>query len=46
MSHEHNHNPQNHNHSFAIGVILNVLFVAIEAGYGVVAGSLALMADA
>jgi len=46
MSHEHNHNPRNYNRSFAIGVILNVLFVAIEAGYGFVAGSLALMADA
>jgi cobalt-zinc-cadmium efflux system protein len=46
MSHEHNHNPGNYNRSFAIGVILNVLFVAIEAGYGFVAGSLALMADA
>ena len=46
MSHEHNHNPKNYNRSFAIGVILNVLFVAIEAGYGFVAGSLALMADA
>ena len=46
MSHEHKHNPRNYNRSFAIGVILNVLFVAIEAGYGFVAGSLALMADA
>ena len=46
MSHEHKHNTRNYNRSFAIGVILNVLFVAIEAGYGFVAGSLALMADA
>lgn len=36
----------NYNRTFAIGVILNVLFVAIEASYGFVAESLALMADA
>jgi cobalt-zinc-cadmium efflux system protein len=46
MSHEHNYNPRNYNRSFAIGVILNALFVAIEAGYGFAAGSLALVADA
>jgi len=46
MSHDHNHQISNYNRAFAIGVILNVIFVAIEAGYGVAAGSLALIADA
>ena len=46
MSHDHNHQIGNYNRAFAIGVILNVIFVAIEAGYGFAAGSLALIADA
>ena len=46
MSHDHNHKISNYNRAFAIGVMLNVIFVAIEAGYGVAAGSLALIADA
>ena len=46
MSHDHNHQISNYNLAFAIGVMLNVIFVAIEAGYGVAAGSLALIADA
>jgi cobalt-zinc-cadmium efflux system protein len=46
MLHEHNHQTNNYNRAFAIGVMLNVIFVAIEAGYGVAAGSLALIADA
>ena len=46
MSHDHNHQISNYNHAFAIGVMLNVIFVAIEAGYGLAAGSLALIADA
>ena len=46
MSHDHNHQISNYNRAFAIGVVLNVIFVAIEAGYGVAAGSLALIADA
>jgi cobalt-zinc-cadmium efflux system protein len=46
MSHSHNHQKSNYNRAFAIGVMLNVIFVAIEAGYGVAAGSLALIADA
>lgn len=46
MSHDHNHQTGNYNRAFGIGVILNVIFVAIEAGYGVSAGSLALIADA
>lgn len=46
MSHDHNHQISNYNRAFAIGIMLNVIFVAIEAGYGVAAGSLALIADA
>jgi cobalt-zinc-cadmium efflux system protein len=46
MSHGHSHQISNYNRAFAIGVMLNVIFVAIEAGYGVAAGALALIADA
>ena len=46
MSHNPNHQRSNYNRVFAIGVMLNVIFVAIEAGYGVAAESLALIADA
>jgi len=46
MSNNNNHEAGNYNRSFAIGVILNIVFVAIEAGYGVFADSLALIADA
>lgn len=46
MSHNHNNGIGNYNRSFAIGVILNIIFVAIEAGYGIFADSLALIADA
>ncbi len=44
--HDHSHHFDTHNRSFAIAVILNTLFVAIEAVYGVLSGSLALIADA
>ena len=46
MPHDHKHEIRNYNRAFMIGVILNVIFVVIEAGYGIVAGSLALIADA
>lgn len=46
MAHNHNHSVKNFNKAFAIGVALNILFVIIEAFYGIVAGSLALIADA
>lgn len=55
MSHNHNnqHNHDHHHHqvsnynfAFAIGILLNTLFVVIETGYGIMAGSLALIADA
>jgi cobalt-zinc-cadmium efflux system protein len=44
--HAHNHGPANYDRAFAIGIALNVGFVVIEAAYGVVANSLALLADA
>jgi cobalt-zinc-cadmium efflux system protein len=46
MSHDHNHQMSNYNRAFAFGVMFNIVFVAIEASYGVAAGSLALIADA
>ncbi len=46
MSHHHTHSTKNYNKAFAIGIALNVIFVVIEAVYGVLASSLALLADA
>jgi cobalt-zinc-cadmium efflux system protein len=46
MSHHHTHEKVRYNRAFAVGVFLNVIFVIIEAGYGIAAGSLALIADA
>lgn len=45
-SHDHAHGPARFDRAFAIGVALNVGFVAVEAVYGVFANSLALLADA
>lgn len=47
-SHGHSHADHfdTHNRAFAIAVFLNLGFVAIEAVYGVLSGSLALLADA
>jgi cobalt-zinc-cadmium efflux system protein len=49
----HSHGPGGHAHApasfgkaFAIGIALNIAFVAIEAGYGYASNSLALIADA
>ena len=44
--HGHSHAPADFNRAFAIGVSINALFVLIEAGYGIVSGSMALVADA
>lgn len=45
--HHHNHHKHfNANRAFAVGVTLNIAFVAVEATFGVVADSLALIADA
>ncbi|MBK1884996.1 cation diffusion facilitator family transporter [Marinobacter sp. DY40_1A1] len=49
-SHSHGHSHADHfdthNRAFAIAVVLNLGFVIIEAVYGVLSGSLALLADA
>ena len=44
--HGHSHVPANFNSAFAIGIALNIAFVAIEAWYGWKVNSLALLADA
>ena len=46
MAHNHDHSPTDYNRAFAFGVALNVGFVIVEAAYGIMAGSLALLADA
>ena len=46
ISHNHSHEVGNYNRPFAIGITLNVIFVVVEASYGVLAESLALIADA
>ena len=42
----HVHAPASFGKAFAIGIALNLAFVLIEAGYGIVANSMALLADA
>jgi len=43
----HSHAPQaDHGRAFAVGIILNLTFVAVEAGYGFWANSMALISDA
>jgi cobalt-zinc-cadmium efflux system protein len=48
--HLHRHHPvparADYGRAFAIGIALNLAYVAAEAGFGLVAGSLALLADA
>jgi cobalt-zinc-cadmium efflux system protein len=51
--HGHHHGHQGHSHApadfgraFAIGITLNLLFVAVEAAFGFLSGSVALLADA
>ncbi len=44
--HGHSHGPASYTHAFAIGIALNLAFVAAEAVYGLRANSLALLADA
>jgi cobalt-zinc-cadmium efflux system protein len=45
-SHSHGHAPAEFNRAFAIGILLNAVFVGIEAFYGWRINSLALLADA
>ncbi len=44
--HHHHHATPDYNRAFAVGVVLNVIFVVIEVSYGVKANSLALITDA
>jgi cobalt-zinc-cadmium efflux system protein len=44
--HGHMHSPTSFGRAFLIGTILNLSFVVIEAGYGIAANSVALLADA
>ncbi len=46
MSEHHHHPPQDFGRIFAIGIVLNLGFVLVEAFYGWRTGSLALLADA
>lgn len=46
MAHNHEHGPQQYGRAFAIGVALNLAFVAAEFFFGRIAHSLALVADA
>lgn len=45
-AHVHEHGAPDHQRAFALGIGLNLAFVAIEAGFGFWANSLALLADA
>jgi cobalt-zinc-cadmium efflux system protein len=48
MTHDHGHDhpPADFSRAFAIGTALNLGFVLVEGGYGLMVGSLALIADA
>ena len=46
MNHDHDHAPANYDKAFAIGIVLNLSYVVAEAGFGALAHSLALIADA
>jgi len=44
--HDHSHRHHGHDRAFAVGIALNLGFVAIESAYGVLSHSMALLADA
>lgn len=44
--HGHHHAPASFGRTFAIGIVLNAGFVAVEGGFGIATGSMALLADA
>ncbi len=46
QEHTHCHAPKNYGRAFAVGILLNVGFVAVEVFYGLLAHSIALLADA
>jgi cobalt-zinc-cadmium efflux system protein len=43
---DHSHAPADFGRAFAIGIVLNVAFVAVEFAYGLISNSMALVADA
>ncbi len=45
-NHGHGHAPKDFGRAFAIGVVLNSAFVVVEAVFGILSGSMALVADA
>lgn len=45
-AHGHSHAPKDFGRAFAIGVVLNTGFVIVEAVFGILSGSMALVADA
>ncbi|MGZ8351464.1 MAG: cation diffusion facilitator family transporter [Allosphingosinicella sp.] len=44
--HGHAHHPADFGRAFAVGILLNLGFVIVEAGYGLAANSMALLVDA
>ncbi|VVS98339.1 cation diffusion facilitator family transporter [Erythrobacter sp. EC-HK427] len=46
IGHGHAHAPADFGRAFAIGIVLNTAFVVVEATYGFLSGSMALVADA
>ena len=46
VNHSHHHVTPDFNRAFAVGVALNIVFVIVEAFYGMLSGSLALLTDA
>jgi len=44
--HGHGHAPKSYSRAFLVGIGLNVVFVVVEATYGLASGSVALVADA
>ena len=44
--HDHTHTPKNFSRAFAVSIALNTGFVVVEVSYGILANSLALIADA
>ena len=46
QNHHHDHGTKDYNRAFIVGISLNVGFVLVEAVFGLLAGSLALLADA
>ena len=44
--HDHHELPKTRGNAFLIGIVLNLVFVVVEFGYGLASGSMALLADA